>query len=193
MGSGASLLSYTELFGNITNNKQIADIIPRIIRNKNVPSIPEILFSNIDLVVVILSLFITLRILIPNTMIYNGGVFWTMIILLLITPLISAIVFYSIRQTYSDGKGEEGYIFPLSGFIIGLLPILFLVFISWPMTSMLGIEVGGLYVILWLFVMLPLLIGLTYVVKTIAPIFVLMLGPGVIPYLANNSFFEFCS
>jgi hypothetical protein len=194
MGSGASLISYIEWIGNVTSNRQLYDIIPRIIRNDgSVPSFTDILFSNLDLLIVILSLFITFRILLPNTMIYNGVSFWILIATFLLIPTILAFVLLLLRRNVPDGKGEEGVMLPGISLGFAVLPLLFLLYIAWPLTGMFGFETGLLYVILWLFLFVPLTLGLTLVSKSLAPILLLLLGPGVIPHLANQSFFEFCS
>jgi hypothetical protein len=194
MGSGASLVSYVEWIGNVTSNRQLYNIIPRIIRNNgDIPSFSEIISSNLDILLVVLSLFITLRILLPSTMIYNGFSFWVLIITFLLVPTLLSITLFLIRQNVPDGKGEEGVIMPGISFALASLSLLFLAYIAWPLTGIFGFETGILYVILWLFLFLPLMLGLTILSKSIAPIMVLLLGPGVIPHLANQSFFEFCS
>jgi hypothetical protein len=194
MGSGASLVQTIEMFGNITSNRQLYDILPRIIRNTGpIPSFGEILFSNIDLVMVVVSVFILLRVLVPNTMKFKGGVFWFLIISFLLIPTLASIVFLIIRQANPDGKGEDGVIMPSFGLALSSIPILFILYIAWPLVSITGFEVGILYTLLWAFVFIPLSMGFVILSKSIAPILVLLLGPGVIPYLANQSFFEFCS
>ena len=194
MGSGYSLVSTVQSIGTIINNRQVYDLIPRIIRNTgDVPSFSDILFSNVDLVMVVLSLFITLRILIPQSMVLGGFTFWFLIGSFILIPTILSIVLLIIRTSIPDGKGEEGVILP--GITLGFvsLSILFLLYIAWPLTAITGFETGAIYVLLWLFVFVPLIIGIVVLSKSIAPILVLLLGPGVIPHLANQSFFEFCS
>jgi hypothetical protein len=194
MGSGASLISTIESIGYVTNNRQIYEIIPKIIRNTtSLPGFQDILFSNVDLVMVILSLFITLRILIPGSMKFGGVQFWLLISTFLITPTITSIILRSVRMGIPDGKGEEGIIMPAITLATISGAIVFLLYIAWPLTSITGFEVSVMYVILWLFVFVPLILGITVISKSIAPILVLLLGPGIIPHLANQSFFEFCS
>lgn len=194
MGSGSSLISTIESIGNITSNRQVYDLIPRIIRNTGtLPTFGDILFSNVDLVMVVLSLFITLRILIPNSMVLGGFSFWFLIGTFLIIPTLLAIILLIIRNSIPDGKGEEGMIMPGISLFFVLFSVLFLLYIAWPLTAITGFEGGILYFLIWLFVFVPLVLGIVILSKSIAPILVLLLGPGVIPQLANQSFFEFCS
>lgn len=194
MGSGSSLVSTIESIGTMTSNRQVYDIIPRIIRNTGkIPSFSEILFSNVDLVMVVLSVFITMRILIPQSMVLGGFTFWFLVGSFILIPTVLSIVLLSIRNAIPDGKGEEGIIMP--GITLGfvLLSLLFLLYIAWPLTAITGFDSGAIYVLLWLFVFVPLIMGIVILSKSIAPIMILLLGPGVIPHLANQSFFEFCS
>jgi len=194
MGSGSSLVSTIQYIGTITNNRQIYDLIPRIIRNTgDLPTFSDILFSNVDLVMVVLSIFITLRILIPGSMILGGFTFWFLIGSFILIPTLLSVILLIIRANNPNGKGEEGIIMP--GISLGFvcLSLLFLLYIAWPLTSITGFDVGAIYVLLWLFVFVPLIMGIVVLSKAIAPIMVLLLGPGIIPHLANQSFFEFCS
>ena len=194
MGSGSSLVSIIQYIGTITNNRQIYDLIPRIIRNTgDLPTFSDILFSNVDLVMVVLSIFITLRILIPGSMILGGFTFWFLIGSFILIPTLLSVILLIIRVNNSKGKGEESVIMP--GISLGFvcLSLLFLLYIAWPLTSIIGFDVGAIYVLLWLFVFIPLIMGIVILSKSIAPILVLLLGPGIIPHLANQSFFEFCS
>lgn len=194
MGSGSSLVNAIESIGIITSNRQVYDIIPRIIRNtESIPSFDEVLFSNVDLVMVVLSIFITMRILIPQSMVLGGFTFWFLIGSFILIPTILSIVLLSIRNNIPDGKGEESVIMP--GISLGFISVslLFLLYIAWPLTAITGFDTGAIYILLWLFVFVPLIMGIVVLSKSIAPIMILLLGPGIIPHLANQSFFEFCS
>lgn len=194
MGSGSSLVNAIESIGIITSNRQVYDMIPRIIRNtESIPSFDEVLFSNVDLVMVVLSIFITMRILIPQSMVLGGFTFWFLIGSFILIPTILSIVLLSIRNNIPDGKGEESVIMP--GIALGFISVslLFLLYIAWPLTAIAGFDTGAIYVLLWLFVFVPLIMGIVVLSKSIAPIMILLLGPGIIPHLANQSFFEFCS
>ena len=198
MGSGYSLVNAIQSIGTIINNSQLYDIIPRIIRNsdeegKKIPSFSDILFSNVDLVMVVLSVFITLRILIPKSMILGGFTFWFLIGSFILVPTLLSIALMIIRMFIPDGKGEEGVIMPGISLVIVSSSLLFLLYIAWPLTAITGFGIGGIYVLLWLFVFMPIIIGIVILSKSIAPVLILLLGPGVIPHLANQSFFEFCS
>lgn len=194
MGSGSSLVNAIESIGIITSNRQVYDMIPRIIRNtESIPSFDEVLFSNVDLVMVVLSIFITMRILIPQSMVLGGFTFWFLIGSFILIPTILSIVLLSIRNNIPDGKGEESVIMP--GIALGFISVslLFLLYIAWPLTAIAGFDTGAIYVLLWLFVFVPLIMGIVVLSKSIAPIMILLLGPGIIPHLVNQSFFEFCS
>ena len=200
MGSGYSLVCAIENFGTITNNPQLYDIIPRIIRNRDSddekeknPSFPEVLLSNVDLVMIGLSIFIMLRILIPKSIVLGGFTFWFFIGSFILVPSILSIVLSIIRMYIPNGKGEESVIMP--GISLGFVfpSLLFLLYIAWPLTAITGFGIGGIYILLWLFVFVPLVMGIVVLSKFIAPFLILLLGPGVIPQLMNQSFFEFCS
>lgn len=194
MGSGSSLVSTIQYIGTITNNRQIYDLIPKIIRNKgDLPTFSNILFSNVDLVMVVLSIFITLRILIPRSMILGGFTFWFLIGSFILIPTLLSVILLIVRSFYPKGKGEEGLVVPSISLTLVSLSFFFLLYIAWPLTSITGFDVGAIYGLLWLFVFVPLTIGIVVLSKSIAPIMVLLLGPGIIPHLANQSFFEFCS
>lgn len=195
MGSGSSLLASAQSLGNTTSNRQLYDIIPRIIKNdkSGLPTMGDIMNSTLDLTMVILSLFIVFRIFTPDTMLLNGMNFWILITTFLLIPTITAVICLSIRNAYPKGKGEEGIVFPSVALLVSVLPIIFLMYLAWFVTRITGLEVGALYVIVWLCVFIPIVMGVSVISKAIAPILVLILGPGVIPHLANQSFFEFCT
>lgn len=195
MGSGSSLLATAQSLGNTTSNRQLYDIIPRLIRNdkSGLPTMGDIMSATLDLTIVILSLFIVFRIFIPESMILNGTNFWLLIATFLLIPSVTSFVCLSIRGTYPEGKGEDGVVFPSIALIVSILPVIFLMYLAWFVTNITGLEVGALYVILWLCVFIPVVMGVSAVSKAVAPVLILILGPGVIPHLANQSFFDFCT
>lgn len=192
MGTGASLLGYIETIGNITSNRHLYDIVPRVIRNSGgIPTFGEVLFSNVDLVITIISLFVVLRVIIPQSMKLNNLSFWFLITSFLILPTVLSIIVLSIRQASPNDRNE--FLLTIPSLLVSIVPFAYLLFIAWPFTAIVGLEVGILYVLAWLFVFVPIMMGLVMFSKAIAPVLILMLGPGIVPHLANQSFFEFCS
>lgn len=180
--------------GVITSNPLLYDSIPRIIRNDNPPSMKTLLFSSIDLVLAIVSIFIIMRLLTPNAMSMNGVAFWLLIGLFLIIPLITTVIFSIVRNSSGSKDNWESTIAsPLIALLVSLLPVAFLfLYFAFHLTGVLGFDIGFIYILLWIAIFIPLSMGIVTVSKSIAPLLVLLLGPGVIPHLAGKSFYEFC-
>lgn len=181
--------------GETVGSDILRRIIPTVVENRKECTIPpasELLGSIGDNIINLFSLYVVFSLILQNLMFgeYRVIILSVLIISFLIAPIILGTVLYSIRYAFPRSREELSLrIASLAG---SALPFGFLFFIAIQVAFIFGFEGFISNALLTAFVGVPIVMILTSLSKFLAPISILLLGPGVIPYLAGQSFLEFC-
>jgi hypothetical protein len=193
--SDSVIMNTAMYLGEIVGNDILRRIIPAVVENKKgcpIPPASELLSSMGDNIISVFSLYVVLSLLLQSIMFGEYRVILLSILILsfLIIPIILGTVLYSIRYAFPNSREEM--ILRIAALAGSSLPFAFLFFIAIQIAIMIGFEGFISNALLTVFVGIPIVISLASVSKFLAPISILLLGPGIIPYLAGQSFLEFC-
>jgi len=181
--------------GEIVGSDILRRIIPTIVENKKdcpIPPATELLGSMGDNIINLFSIYVVFSLILQNIMFgeYRIIIITVLILSFLIIPIALGTVLYSIRYAYP--KSREETILRILSLVGSIIPFGFLLFIAIQVAFLIGFEGVISNGLLTLFVGIPIVMILTSMAKFLAPISILLLGPGVIPYIAGQSFLEFC-
>jgi hypothetical protein len=191
-----SVIMNTAIYlGEIVGSDILRRIIPTVVENKKECAIPpasELLGSIGDNIINLFSLYVVFSLILQNVMFgeYRVIILSILIISFLIAPIILGTVLYSIR--YAFPRSREELPLRVAALAGSALPFGFLFFIAIQVAFIFGFEGFISNALLTIFVGVPIVMILTSLSKFLAPISILLLGPGIIPYLAGQSFLEFC-
>lgn len=191
-----SIIMNTAIYlGEIIGSDILRRIIPTIVENKPecvIPPATDLLSSMGDNIINVFSLYVVFSLVLQNIIFgeYRVIILTFLITSFLIAPIVLGTLLYSVRYAFPKSREELPLrIVALAG---SALPFGFLLFIALQIAFMIGYEGLIVNLLLTLFVGIPAVTILTSLTKFLAPISILLLGPGVIPYIAGQSFLEFC-
>ena len=191
-----SVIMNTAIYlGEIVGSDILRRIIPAVVENKTecvIPPASELLGSMGDTIINIFSLYVVFSLILQTIMFgeYRVIILSVLIISFLIAPIALGTVLYSIR--YAFPKSREELPLRIAALAGSALPFGFLLFIAIQVAFNIGYEGFITNALLTAFVGIPIVMIVTSLSKFLAPISILLLGPGIIPYLAGQSFLEFC-
>lgn len=191
-----SIIMNTAMYlGEIVGSDILRRIIPSVVENKKdcpMPPASDLLSSMGDNIINLFSLYVVFSLILQNIMFgeYRVIILSVLIISFLIAPIILGTIVYAIR--YSFPKSREELPLRIAALSGSILPFGFLLFIAIQVAFNFGFEGFVSNALLTAFVGVPIVTILTSFTKFLAPISILLLGPGIVPYLAGQSFLEFC-
>lgn len=178
-----------QYLANLTSIPLLKDIVPRLILNKSpqcIPQTAEIIQSVISSLIAVLSIFVVFKVVSPSFFSTYTTLF--LVIAFFLLPIITVIVVKLYRSFVQDGKEEIGLSIV---YLVSMAPILgFIILLSWYM-----VDFEQMYIKLFvtIFIAIPIIFAIVSIAYIVAPTMILLLGPGVIPFLQNQSFFQYCS
>jgi hypothetical protein len=191
------IIQISAYLASFVGNDILRRIIPLNVENIGgkcpAPNAEEMISSAIDSIIGLISIYIVLSLLLKKSIFgeYRVYIIGGLILSFLIIPIILGTIIISIRKAYPTNKGE--LILRILSLIGSIIPVGFLIFIGIQIGIGLGFSGIITNILLTLFIGIPIAFMIISISKFLAPISILLLGPGIIPYLSGMSFLEFCS
>jgi hypothetical protein len=184
-----TLISIGKYLGNITSIPLLSDTLPRLILSKKedcIPTTPEIVGTIMFSLLSVVSIYILFKIVSPT--LFSTYVTIVLVLAFFLIPIITALFVKTYRSFMKDSKEEIGL--SIVYIIAASLPVLVLLYLSWYMVDF---EQTYVKVFVVVFVIVPIMFSIISISYIVSPILILLLGPGVIPFLQNQSYFQYCS